>query len=74
MLTVIQDIAERPPRTLQETIRRLFFDLSRAESQESSDEHEEETSEEEDIDGDLDYGYDTGISQPTHFQIEQLRK
>lgn len=73
--TVIQDIADWPPRTLQETIRRLFFDIARAESQgESSDEREEESSEEDDIDGDLDYGYDTGISEPTRFEIEQLRK
>ena len=72
---VIQDIADRPPRTLQETIRRLFFDLARAEGQnESSDEHEGETSDEDEIDGDFDYGYDTGVSQPTHFEIEQLRK
>jgi hypothetical protein len=72
---VIQGIADRPPRTTQETIRRLFFDLARAESQgESSDEHEEETSDEDEIDGDFDYGYDTVLSQPTHFEIEQLRK
>lgn len=72
---VIQSIADRPPRTLQETVRRLLFDLARAETQdESSDEHEEEASEEDDIDDDLDYGYDTGISQPTRFEIEQLRK
>jgi len=72
---VIQGIADRPPRTLQETIRRLFFDLARAESQdESSDEHEEETSDEDEIDDDFDYGYDTGLSQTTHFEIEQLRK
>lgn len=71
---VIQDIADRPPRTLQETIRRLFFDLAREESQdESSDEHEEEASDEDEID-DFDYGYDTGVSQPTHFEIEQLKK
>lgn len=73
--TVIQGIADRPPRTLQETIRRLFFDLARAGTQgESSDEREEESSEEDDIDGDLDFGYDTGVSQPTRFEIEQLRK
>lgn len=72
---VIQGIADRPSRTLQETIRRLFFDLSRAESRgESSDEHEEDSSDEDEIDGDFDYGYDTGVSQPTHFEIEQLRK
>jgi len=74
--TVIQSIADRPPRTLQETIRRLFFDLARAESQdESSDEDdEEEASDEDEIDGDFDYGFDTGLSQPTNFEIEQLRK
>ena len=72
---VIQGIADRPSRTLQETIRRLFFDLARAETQgESSDEDEEEASDEDEIDGDFDYGYDTGVSQPTHFEIEQLRK
>lgn len=72
---VIQGIADRPPRTLQETIRRLLFDLARAESQdESEDESEEETSDEGEIDGDFDYGYDAGVSQPTHFEIEQLRK
>jgi hypothetical protein len=73
--TVIQGITDRPSRTLQETIRRLFFDLARAESQgESSDEHEEETSDEDDIDGDFDYGYDAVLSQPTRFEVEQLRK
>jgi hypothetical protein len=73
--TVIQGIADRPPRTLQETIRRLFFELARAESQgESSDEDDEEASEEDDFDDDFDYGYDTGVSQPTRFEIEQLRK
>ena len=72
---VIQGIADRPPRTLHETVRRLFFDLARAESQdESSDEHEEETSDEGEIDSDFDYGYDTGLTQPTNFKIEQLRK
>ena len=72
---VIQGIADRPPRTLQETIRRLFFDLARAESQgESSDENEEEASDDDEIDGDFYYGYDTGLSQPTHFEMEQLRK
>lgn len=72
--TVIQGIADRPPRTLQETIRRLLFDLARAESQdESSDEHEE-ASDDDEIDSDFDYGYDTGVFQPTRFEIEQLRK
>lgn len=72
--TVIQGIADRPPRTLQETVRRLFFDLARAESQDDgSDEHEEDSSDEDEIDGDFDYGYDTGLSQPTRFEIEQLR-
>ena len=72
---VIEGIADRPPRTLEETIRRLIFDLARAESQgESSDDYEEDASDEDEIDEDFDYGYDTGISQPTHFEIEQLRK
>jgi hypothetical protein len=72
---VIEGIADRPPRTLQETIRWLFLSLARAESQgESSDGNEEETSDEDEIDDDFDYGYDTGVSQPTHFEIEQLRK
>ena len=70
--TVIQSIADRPSRTLQETIRRLFFDLARVESQD--DTSEEDGSEEDDLDGDLDYGYDTGVSQPTRFEIGQLRK
>ena len=73
--TVIEGIADRPPRTLQETIRRLLFDLARVESQgESSDDSEEEGSDEDEIGSDFDYGYDTGVSQPTHFEIEQLRK
>lgn len=72
---VIEGIADRPPRTLEETIRRLTLDLARAESQgESSDEDEEETSDEGELDGDLDYGYETGMTQPTHFEMEQLRK
>lgn len=72
---VIEGIADRPSRTLQETIRRLIFDLARAESQgESSDDDEEDASDEDEIDDDFDYGYDTGVSQPTHFEIEQLRK
>jgi hypothetical protein len=71
--TVIQGIADRPPRTLQETIRRLLFDLARVESQDESSD-EEEASDEDDIDGDFDYGYDVGLSQPTHFEVEQLRK
>jgi hypothetical protein len=72
--TVIQGIADRPSRTLQETIRRLFLDLARTESQDESSDDEEEASEEDDIDDDFDYGYDTGISEPTRFEIEQLRK
>lgn len=72
---VIEDIADRPPRTLEETIRRLIFDLARAESQgESSGDDGEEASDEDEIDGDFDYAYDTGISQSTHVEIEQLRK
>ena len=72
---VIEGIADRPPRTLQETVRRLILDLSRAETQgESSDDSEEEGSDEDEIDGDYDYGYDTGVSHTTRFEIEQLRK
>ena len=71
---VIEGIADRPSRTLQETIRRLMFDLARAESQGESSDDDEDASDEDEIDDDLDYGYDTGISQPTHFEIEQLRK
>jgi len=72
---VIEGIADRPPRTLHETVRRLILDLARAESQgESSDDDDEEASDEDDIDGDYDYGYDTGITQATRFEIEQLRK
>ena len=72
---VIEGIADRPPRTLQETVRRLILDLARAESQGgSSDDDDEEASDEDEIDGDYDYGYDTGITQATRFEIEQLRK
>ena len=72
---VIEGIADRPPRTLQETVRRLILDLARAENQgESSGDDDEEASDEEEIDGDYDYGYDTGITQATRFEIEQLRK
>ena len=31
-------------------------------------------SDEDEIDGDYDYGYETGVSQPTRFNIEQLKK
>ena len=52
-----------------------MFDLARAESDgESSEEHDDEASDEDEIDDDFDYGYETGVSQPTHFDIGQLKK
>ena len=72
--TVIKGIAGRLPRMLEETILRLMFDLAHAESQGKSSDDDEDASDENKNNEDFDHGYNTGISQPTHSEIAQLRK
>lgn len=80
MQDVIQGLADQRARTIQDTIRRICFDLARTidpfaqDSQVQDAEDEDEDDEMEDYDEDLEFTFGASVTQSKHVDAERLQQ